>query len=476
MKSTCILCRNPAGHSREHVLPAALGGRRKDKGIYCATHNGELSPLVSVLAAQLEVFNAFLAVRPDRSKEARRLEVEHQATGENYSLSGADLRFAKPKVLRDVMANGQREMTMAFSDERQWQEWLEAVRKQGFQVSSIKMGQPLQHAVTVPLKVELKLGGPVGLRSVGYVALSHLAHYFPAVARDAALDAFKEYVLGDGAGRFVGWDFSAESDKLPPNTYQFGHRIVLGLDADRGQAYAHVILFSTLAWGVRFGAAAIAESETKVIDINPLADYAPDDVTVRDFPSSLVPVESFPEPPTYDYIPEGQVRISRFLRGVEELRWNAGGPVIVAELNAARSLNGAELESQVRRILAGQDQLLLNLMTFVADEFASAHAAQAAENPLIPVIEAALRAMTAADSQSGTGLTTESRAGVALVREVLAFHISQELRVRDLGLDELRQLLKGGVGAALVAQAMLAPVFEQLGIPLSELGSPLAPA
>ena len=46
MLKQCIICGNCAG-SREHLFPAALGGRRICNSIYCNIHNQGFPPLVS---------------------------------------------------------------------------------------------------------------------------------------------------------------------------------------------------------------------------------------------------------------------------------------------------------------------------------------------------------------------------------------------------------------------------------------------
>lgn len=66
-RRTCIICAEPAG-SREHLFPAALGGRRVNKRIYCAHHNHALADGAGVLAEQLRTINAILMVESDRDR------------------------------------------------------------------------------------------------------------------------------------------------------------------------------------------------------------------------------------------------------------------------------------------------------------------------------------------------------------------------------------------------------------------------
>jgi hypothetical protein len=60
MARTCIICGGPTG-SREHIFPAALGGRRTNKGIYCADHNNEYADLAGIISGQLACLTRILA-------------------------------------------------------------------------------------------------------------------------------------------------------------------------------------------------------------------------------------------------------------------------------------------------------------------------------------------------------------------------------------------------------------------------------
>ncbi len=66
MAKTCIICGGRTG-SREHIFPAALGGRRTNKGIYCGKHNNAYSGLASIISEELSFFNAQLGVIGDHA-------------------------------------------------------------------------------------------------------------------------------------------------------------------------------------------------------------------------------------------------------------------------------------------------------------------------------------------------------------------------------------------------------------------------
>ena len=95
MGKDCIICGGATG-SREHVFPAALGGRRVNKGIYCGTHNNGFSPLAAILSSQLTAVNALLGVRPDHSDEPRQLTAINPSDGQAYLLPALNVELASP--------------------------------------------------------------------------------------------------------------------------------------------------------------------------------------------------------------------------------------------------------------------------------------------------------------------------------------------------------------------------------------------
>ena len=82
MANTYIVCGQAAG-SGEHVFPAALGGRRINKNIYCTTHDNSYSSLVADLANQVDVLNAQLGVVPDHSNDVKSVIAQMLTLGKN---------------------------------------------------------------------------------------------------------------------------------------------------------------------------------------------------------------------------------------------------------------------------------------------------------------------------------------------------------------------------------------------------------
>ena len=94
--NTCIVCGQAAG-SGEHVFPAALGGRRTNKNIYCTTHDNGYSSLVADLANQVDVLNAQLGVVPDHSNDVKSvLARDPHPGGHPNSPTHGHLKFPHP--------------------------------------------------------------------------------------------------------------------------------------------------------------------------------------------------------------------------------------------------------------------------------------------------------------------------------------------------------------------------------------------
>lgn len=227
---TCIIC-GEAANSGEHIFPAALGGRRINRGIYCGRHNNGFSRLAAALAEQLEMVNALLGVRPDHSDQPRVINVQSQ-TGEPLIVSTGVVRRADP--------------SHANSSER--------------------------------MQLQLTLGGPEGLPAVGYVALTFFAHYFRHEARQIGMEPLKAFIQGQGENDFVWWESDATTRSLPDNPFAFGHTVILMTSAATGEATALLSLFQCLTFGVHLGVVKDARDRTVTVFIDPHADHPPADI------------------------------------------------------------------------------------------------------------------------------------------------------------------------------------------------------
>lgn len=142
-RTDCIYCGADTG-SREHTFPAALGGRRMNKGILCEPCNSKFSPLDNLLSRQLSFINGVIGVRPDRAAEPRPARVESVEGPLMLDHEGKP-SFAAPRMLtEEPLPDGRRRVSMEFANERQAQEWIAQQRAAGLEVKQERRSEARQ--------------------------------------------------------------------------------------------------------------------------------------------------------------------------------------------------------------------------------------------------------------------------------------------------------------------------------------------
>lgn len=346
MPRICIICGKRAG-SREHVFPAVLGGRRTNRGIYCGKHNQGFSPLAKIIGDQLKAINALLAVRPDHRDSAEPLHYT-SPEGEKLVIFDGAVRSAAP----NASANDQRH------------------------------------------HVQLKFGGPEGLRAIPYVVLTFFAHHFRSQAGDHGLDALKDFVQGNGENVFVWWERPQEAGVLPPNPFAFGHTIVLMTAAATQEATAFVSLFQSLHFGVRLGKLNGAVDSSVIVFVDPQAEKPPGDIQVHGSNVVLVPLTR-PDP-MHAYL-ERNIREHASERALQDLlakieRWTFQREMeaMLARLNAARTLSA---EARVREFIVVVEEntsRVYRLVRYVGRGFIEVQGHNPIARPVVQHIEAVM--------------------------------------------------------------------------------------
>jgi hypothetical protein len=394
MPRTCIICGKRAG-SHEHIFPAALGGRRTNKKIYCGPHNNDFAPLAEIVARQLRSINALLAVRPDHKDSAEPF-VYVSPEGDELIIFDGTVRRARPAA----PDSGQR------------------------------------------LHVQLELGGLNGLRAIAYIALTFFAHHFRSYARDSGLDLLKAFVLGNAENVFVWWDKPPEAGLLPPNPFPFGHTIVLMTSAGSHEAAALVSLFQTLHFGVHLGTVDGLTDKSVVVFIDPHADKPPDDIKEHKCDSVFLPVVR-PEP-IQAYL-EANIRERVAERAFQELlnkieRWKFEKDMAhsLARLNAARRLPVKGLIDESRAVVEEQTSRVYRLMRYVGSEFIENQ-----HNPVLQPVLEHVKAVIERDAADPSRLTPAAencamKCMLALIEDLSGLSqwtISGTCSVQDTGLE-----------------------------------------
>jgi len=455
MSRTCIICGLPAS-SREHLFPAALGGRRTNKGIYCHDHNNAYGPVLEPLVAQLAFFNAQLNVVGDRANAVRPVPLIEKETGRRVLATGSSLRVEGPALMRaaEMIDNGPVRRVAAFDQAQAARAASEA--KAGGEPPHRVLRSP-QHVGT--LHGTMSFGGPEGLRAIAYVAQTHFAQAFPELVRTDAFSPLKDYTL-NGSGPPLAWWCFAPVEELGANRFAFGHRIVVGVDASSAVAFAQVSLFSALHFNVILGSVREESSRTRVTDIDPLAPYPPHD-RVEWNAGALVDVPRHsPDPVTAlrFALESGQVAaaINDLMARVQDHNLKMEALQLFNDLLTIASVVENECVTLIAERLRRHERRIVFLMEHVVDGLQ-----QDGADPLMKAMAEILRPLVARNPYRPSGLAPEAERMASICTRALATQLDCDLKSGALTLERVVALLGHGIGAAIVSHAMATDLFGE---------------
>ncbi len=495
MANSCIVCGQAAG-SGEHVFPAALGGRRTNKNIYCTKHDNSYSSLVAVLANQVDVFNALLGVIPDHSTDVKSVVGQEISTGEELRLSVKASSFTTPRVLSRETAEHGELINMAFPTHEAMQEWIAEQKAKGLAVMPLEKPR-LERYFINDFHLQRRFGGVCGLGAVAYVTQTFLAQAFPELARSGNVAQFIAYTqaiaavaqLPGGCDEPTGsppppkfeaarqtldealkpwngqapvwWDFNSQPDATP-NAFDFGHRVTVGVDATDGQIFGRFSLFSSIHFSMRFGTASAGVlTKTVTVDIDPMAAHPPSDIKRVEAPTAIARVE-VPEQPTAGLhaaiVNKSQEEaFTQLMRKIEAHSLAKTAAKMHTALAAYPTLPEFEGELLVNRVIDEQAQRVLNITRWVIRNF-DMSLPEDVRSTLSPILHSVL----ADDPNSVNGLTPMANAFLALAMSSLASQIRIDIKADRLNQRRIAELLGEGPGATVVGSAVLGALLNGL--------------
>jgi hypothetical protein len=264
-------CGQAAG-SDEHVFPAALGGRRTDSRLICEDCQGWTSRLDEALSEQLRLLNLHLGVVGDHATKPARMPITSD-TGHRILLD-EKMRVegrGKGLIAEETDEGGYTVRRYDFMSEEEERRALDQLQTQGLKLDLLnRTVTPILR--TKPLTSGLRFGGTKALRASARIALNFLAIQEPSASREPTLEPFKRWIL---FGEPEGSEFIHFAGELPSpfrvsNHYEFGHRIIVGLDPEDG-VFARVSFFNTFDLAVRLGTVVPGPRRYHVWDLEPTA-------------------------------------------------------------------------------------------------------------------------------------------------------------------------------------------------------------
>ncbi len=451
MARTCIICGGTTG-SREHIFPAALGGRRTNKGIYCYVHNNKYSGLAGIISEQLTMFNALIGVVGDHASKVKPVTMKEVDSKREIELTNSQIRFkgsqttSQETLGKDISINNTNEA--------------EEKKAQDFDIHLVDREQKLRCHIGT-LHKQIKLGGDEeGLRAIGYIAQTFLAHSFPDIARLSELEGVKDYTLKNIGTGFVWWDFEPP-DNLPANKFLFGHRVIVGLNGDDGTVYARILLFSTLNFAILFGTVPFKASQSVITDIDPLAKSPPNDIVsiAQDVAKGVVSKPDNLSASLGEAIRSGKAQklVNDLMRRIEDFERETTAKKIICRIAEAVILSEADRDKLFADIVSSETQRVFRLMTYVIDDYkrrASTHDEQ--------ILAGLLDKVVVLDHTSANGLTDETRKYLVLACEALKKQMIEDFKARVLDQDRMEMLIGGGVGAYVVGNAIFQTIIMRL--------------
>lgn len=489
--NTCIVCGGAAG-SGEHVFPASLGGRRVNKKIYCTIHDNGYSSLVSIIGGQLDVFNALLGVENDHTKKKKYFEAKDPQSGLTIRISEAGVSFLEPQILSREVESGREKFVISFDNERQVNEWISKQKSQG---KKVEIGDRRKTTYYFDnAEVNRMFGGKHALGAVGYIAQTFLAQEFPELARSAEVKKFIIYtqavsksaevemkvsldqpeidVAADNLGKAIDliggvepvqWEFDGITED-EGNTFDFGHRVIVGFDAKSGQIYGRIAFFSTIIFSVVFGYKKFesgVESRCVIVDIDPLASSPPNDI--KKFESKdvkfAVKTDVNKKDLLFKSIKEGyQAKmLGKLLNKIETRSIKKISSEIYFDLNNVDwriEFNQSEI---VMNALNRASQNILNTVKFILDDFKDKMPIE-----VKPYLLAVKDILIKYDANSINGISQETAVILHIAKAAIAQEIILKIKSNKLSEKAIEELIGSGVGAHAIAKIIIPTITEPM--------------
>lgn len=365
-------CGNAAG-SNEHVFPAALGGRRTDRRLICDNCQGWTGKLDEVLPAQLRYLNLHLGVVGDHSARPARISIPDGDSGRLLLLDEKMNIEAQGKhlVAEHTDETGYTVRRYNFLSKAEERRVLNELRAEGIKVEVLsRESTPILR--TKPLTSNLEFGGVKGMRAVARIALNFLAIQEPEIARAAMLEPLKRWILADEStvDDFVNFGGVLPSAFRVANQYEFGQRVIVGLDPDDG-VFARVSFFDTYELAIRLGPAVLGPRRYHVWDLDPLARHEQPGVDrlarnfegILDHSPTVLGEFAATSGEVFDRVQSGSERILDVARGrIDRERAER----LSQELVRLANVPPEHRQDRLKRLLRGELQCATNLVVRVA--------------------------------------------------------------------------------------------------------------
>ena len=449
---TCIICNNTA-NSREHIFPAAFGGRVVNKSIYCSTHNGAFSRHVVSLDKELDILNSAIGVIPDRKNSIKETRLK-DSMNEEYVYTKDYIKLAAPSALDITPKTGIEQMQLRFADHMQAQKWMDEQKKKGYEFKNSSYGKVTKTMFVEPMKKTMDLGNEKFMLGVLYIAFTFLAHHYPHIARAKELQSVKDILNNDEDTKdIVFWENSDKLDFFGKNRFEFGHIIAIGKMKDSNKIGAIVSFFGKISFAVNLAepnSDILNEFQTIVSFINPLEKDVKKSIEYKTLETDINLSTKKESIEYLNSLKSGEIKnpITEILSLATTKVLNQDMENIYNKLQKSIEISSPTSYALVVEILSEYEQRILNLITYTIDDFCQ-FSVDLDEN-----FKIALKQLIKEDENGNKGLNELSFYFLELVKQMIAYEVHKSMISDSLTTEFLEELFTREKGVYVVMDSV----------------------
>ena len=449
---TCIICNNIA-NSREHISPAAFGGRVVNKSIYCSFHNCAYSRHVDSLDKELDILNSAIGVIPDRKKSIKETRLK-DSTSEEYVYTKDYMKLASPSALDMAPNSGAEQMQLWFADHNQAQKWMDEQKKRGYEFKNTSYGKVTKTMFVEPMKKTMDLGNDKFMLGVLYIALTFLAHHYPHIARAKELQSVKDILNNDEDIKdIVLWENSDKLDLFGENPFEFGHIIAIGKMKDTNKIGAIISFFGRINFAVNLAepnSDILNEFQTIVSFINPLEKEVKKSIATQKHDLQINLSNTEESKKYLNSLRSGEISnpIEKILSLATNKVLNQDMENIYNKLQKSIEISSPTSYALVVEILSEYEQRILNLITYTIDDFCE-FSVDLDEN-----FKIALKQLIKEDENGNKGLNEISFHFLELVKQNIAYEVHKSMVIGSLTTEFLVELFAKEKGVYVVMNSV----------------------
>lgn len=239
----CDVCITAANDTNEHVLPNAIGGRKKIKGFICRTCNSQSGDdWDAELAKQLNPLSLFFGISRERGDVPS--QILNTVGGESYTIHPeGSMGIVKPVLEKKETENGM-EISFSARDMREARQMLTGLKKKYPEIDVdifLKSAQRVSTYTNDPLHMPLQFGGHKAGRSL---VKSTLAIAASAGVSPKACENARNYLITENAETCFGYYYERDLILNRPEGVVF-HCVAVKGNPETRQLLGYVELYGS---------------------------------------------------------------------------------------------------------------------------------------------------------------------------------------------------------------------------------------